>query len=75
MERCWFSNYLVWKHKNKYKCIYAIEEFYPSISKNLLKKTRNYPRAFVDISSAEEETTMHCWKSLLFNNSDEWINK
>ena len=37
---------------------YAIEEFYPSISKNLLKKTRNYPRAFVDISSAEEETTI-----------------
>ena len=54
---------------------YAIEEFYPSISKNLLKKTRNYPRTFVDISSVEEETTMHCRKSLLFNNSDEWIKK
>ena len=30
---------------------------------------------FADISSDEEETIMHCRKSLLFNNSDIWIKK
>ena len=47
-----------------------IEEFYPSISEDLLKKSINYARTFIDISSEEEETIMHCRKSLLFNNSD-----
>ena len=64
--------------KNKNKCIfmqYDIEEFYPSISEDLLKKSINYARTFVDISSNEEETIMHCRKSLLFNNSDIWIKK
>ena len=40
-----------------------------------MKKAINYARSFVDISSDEEETIMHCWKSLLFNNSDIWIKK
>ena len=64
--------------KNKNKCIfmqYDIEEFYPSISEDLLKKSINYARTFVDISSNEEETIMHCRKSLLFNNSEIWIKK
>ena len=52
---------------------YDIEEFYPSISENLLKKAIDYARSFVNISSEEEETIMHCRKSLLFNNSDIWI--
>ena len=54
---------------------YDIEEFYLSISEDLLKKSINYARTFVDISSNEEETIMHCWKSLLFNNSDICIKK
>ena len=54
---------------------YHIEEFYPSISENLLKKAIDYARSFVNISSEEEETIMHCRKSLLFNNSDIWIKK
>ena len=53
---------------------YDIEEFYPSISENLFK-TIDYARSFVSISSEEEETIMHCCKSLLFNNSDIWIKK
>ena len=64
--------------KNKNKCIfmqYDIEEFYPSISEDLLEKSINYARTFVDISSNEEETIMHCRKSLLFNNSDICIKK
>ena len=54
---------------------YDIEEFYPSISENLLEKAIDYASSFVNISSEEEETIMHCRKSLLFNNSDIWIKK
>ena len=64
----WFEN-----TKNKNKCIfmqYDIEEFYPSISEDLLKKAINYARSFIDSSSDEEETIMHCQKSLVFNNLD-----
>ena len=54
---------------------YDIEEFYLSISEDLLNKSINYARTLVDISSDEEETIMHCRKSLLFNNSDICIKK
>ena len=54
---------------------FDIEEFYPSISEDLLKKSINYARTFVYISSDEEETIMNCQKCLLFNNSDIWIKK
>ena len=49
---------------------YDIKEFYPSISEDLLKKVLDHARTSVDISSEEEETIMHCQKSLLFNNTD-----
>ena len=52
-----------------------IEEFYTSIPENLLKKSIDYARSFVSISSEDEETIMHCHKSLLFNNSDIWIKQ
>ena len=54
---------------------YDIEEFYPSFSEDLLKKAIHYARTFVDASSDKKETIMHCRKSLLFNNSDIWIEK
>ena len=54
---------------------YHIEEFYPSISEDLLKKAINYARTFVVISNDKEETIMHCRKSLLFNNLDIWTKK
>ena len=69
----WFENI-----KSKSKCIfmqYDIEEFYPSISEDLLKKALDHARTSVDMSSEEEETIMHCRKSLLFNNIDIWIKK
>ena len=37
-----------------------IEGFYPSISEDLLKKTINYATTFVNLSSNEEKTIMHC---------------
>ena len=64
----WFENI-----KSKNKCVfmqYDIEEFYPSISADLLKKAIDHARTFVDIGSEEEETIMHCRKSLLFNNTN-----
>ena len=40
-----------------------------------MNKAIYYARTFVEIRSNEEETIMHCQKSLLFNNSDIWIKK
>ena len=54
---------------------YDIEEFYQSISEDLLKKALHHARTFVDISSEKEETIMHYRKSLLFKNTDIWIKK
>ena len=69
----WFKNI-----KNKKKCIFIqfdIEEFYPSISKELLPKTITYAKTLVNISDEEISTIMHSRKSLLFNNTDIWIRK
>ena len=69
----WFENM-----KSKNKCIfmqYDIEVCYPSISEDLMKKAIDHARTFVDIRIEEEETIMHCQKSLLFNNTDIWIKK
>ena len=67
----WFKNI-----KNKKKCIFMqfdIEEFYPSISKELLLKAITYVKTFVNITDEEINTIMHSRKSLLFNNTDIWI--
>ena len=40
-----------------------------------MKKAIGYTRSSVKISNEEEETIIHCRKSLLFNNSDIWIKK
>ena len=53
---------------------YGIEEYYPSIS-DLLRKAIDYARTFVDVSDEEEETIMHCRKSMLFNNTEIWVKK
>ena len=69
----WFKNI-----KNKKKCIFMqfdIEEFYPSISKELLLKAITYAKTLVNISDEEINTIMHSRKSLLFNNTDIWIKK
>ena len=69
----WFEN-----RKSKNKSIfmqYDIEEFHPSISEDLLKKALDHAITFVDISSEEEDTIVHCRKSLLFNNTYIWTKK
>ena len=53
---------ITWFESIRNKCNfmqYDIKEFYPSICEDLLKKSRNYARTFLDISSNEEEAIMH----------------
>ena len=54
---------------------FDIEEFYPSISKELLLKAITYAKTLVNISDEEINTIMHSKKSLLFNITDIWIKK
>ena len=54
---------------------FDIEEFYPSISKELLLKAITYAKTLVNISDEEINTIMHSRKSLLFNNTDIWTKK
>ena len=64
----WFRNI-----KNKEKCIFIqfdIEEFYPSISKELSLKAITYAKTLVNISDEEINTIMHSRKSLLFSNTN-----
>ena len=69
----WFKNI---KNKKKYIFMqFDIEEFYPSISKELLLKSITYAKTLVNISDEEINTIMHSRKSLLFNNTDIRIKK
>ena len=69
----WFKNI-----KNKKESIFMqfdIEEFYSSVSKELLLKAITYAKTLVNISDEEINTIIHSSKSLLFNNTDIWIKK
>ena len=69
----WFQNI-----QNKRKCIFMqfdIEEFYPSISKELLQKAINHASAFVRINNEEINVIMYSRKSLLFDSNNIWIKK
>ena len=77
----WFKNI-----KNKKKCIFKqldIEEFYSSISKELLLEAmcnilcyiKLYAKTLVNISDEEVNTIIHSRKFLLFNNTNIWIMK
>ena len=64
----WFKNI-----QNKRKCIsmqFDIEEFYPSISKELLQKAINHVSTFVRTNNEEINVIMHSRKSLLFDNNN-----
>ena len=54
---------------------FDVEEFYPSIPKELLLKAITYAKTLVNISDEEINTIMQSRKSLLFNNTDIWIKK
>ena len=54
---------------------FDIEEFYPSISKELLQKAINHASAFVRINNEEINVIMYSRKSLLFDSNNIWIKK
>ena len=63
----WFKNI-----QNKIKCIFMqvdIEEFYPSISKELLQKAINHVSTFVRINNEEINVIMRSKRSLLFDSN------
>ena len=54
---------------------FDMEEFYPSISKDLLLKVIDYTKRFVNINDDETKTIMHSRKYLIFSGTDVWIKK
>ena len=69
----WFKNI-----QNKRKSIFMqfdIEEFYPSLSKELEQKGINHASAFVRISNKDINVIMYSRKSLLFDSKNIWIKK
>ena len=64
--------------KSKKKCIFMqfdVEEFYPSISKELLLKAITYAKTLVSISDEKINTIMHSRKSLLFMDKEKWRSR
>lgn len=69
----WFKNI---PNKRDFKfCKLDIEQFYPSISLNLLKESISWARNYVQISKEEEQIIMHCRKSFLFFKGDIYVKK
>ena len=54
---------------------FDINEFYPSVSKELILKAITYAKTLVNITDEESNTIMPSRKLLLFNNTDILINK
>ena len=62
----------------KSKCTFLqfdIEEFYPSISKDLLLKSLTFAEEFINIQENDKNVILHARKSLLFTNDDYWLKK
>ena len=54
---------------------FDIEEFYPSISKELLLKAITHSKTLVSISDEEINTIMHSRKSVLFMDKEKWRSR
>ena len=67
----WFNNIDDKSHSSFLQ--FDIEEFYPSISKDLVTKAINYANQFTPISKNDTEIIMHARKSLLFSNNNVWV--
>ena len=59
----WFNNMERKQQKRWLK--FDVEAFYPSISKNLLKKAINYARTMTSVTQEEEDIIHHCRRSIL----------
>ena len=64
--------------KKKYKLSFLqfdIENFYPSISEELLEKALNYASQFVDISPEDRKIILQSRKSTLYSKGEAWTKK
>ena len=69
----WFKNI-----PNKYNCKFIkfdIIEFYSSITENLLKKSINFAKEYVNIDDDTINIIMHCRKSVLFGDQSTWTKR
>ena len=54
---------------------FDIENFYPSISEDLLERALKFACRFTTILTATIDTIKHCRKSLLFSQNNAWVKK
>ena len=52
------------------KDFYNIKDFYPSITEEILKKSLEFAKQYVDITEKDIRSIKHCRKSLLFLNEE-----
>ena len=69
----WFSN-LKYK-RQRYFVIFDVEQFYPSISEEILKKTFKWARTIVPITKADENLIFMARQSFLFMDNEPWVKK
>jgi hypothetical protein len=69
----WFKNL---KNKKQLKfVVFDIEQFYPSISQQLLTDAINFAKQHIQIKKIDVDTIMHARKSLLYKDGDPWMKK
>ena len=69
----WFKS-LKYK-KQRYFLMFDIKSYYPSIKRDLLKKTFNWARTIMKISKADENLVFMARRSFLFMNDQPWVEK
>ena len=69
----WFKS--LTNKKRKSFIIFDICSFYPSITKNILKKALEWAKEFIDISEEDEDIVMKSKKSFLYTGSKAWVKK
>ena len=53
--------------------VFDIENFYPSIKEDLLKKALNFACRRVDVKKEDKDIILQARKSLLFNKNQAWM--
>ena len=69
----WFKN-IQNKHQHTF-AIFDIENFYPSITKELLLNAISFAKTYCNITEEDIGIIMHSRKSLLFSNGTTWTKK
>ena len=64
--------------RNKHLCkfvVFDINEFYPSIAENLLKRALTFAEAYTHLSDDDKAIIHHARKSFLFNDQQTWVKR